>query len=351
MADVPAPAGPSRVIFTPTYRCNLRCETCYLFGRDGLGLVRVKELGLARRRELLAQLAPLRPSLLVVGGETLLDRGSTELLAAAAELGLEVTVCTNGTTLDYHARDVVAAGVHEVRVSLDGPRDVHDLVRGRGIFNSVERGVQTLLEARGGAAPPRVVLAPLVSQFSYERLGELADLAVAWGVDGLFVQHLMFTSRKRAAAHHEAFQALTGSPSRMMTGYEDLFSGTIDLERLKSELRALAGREDIEVRFSPDVPDLDAYYGDLERPFEVERCRFPWRGFRVLPDGGVSPCFGHPDYSVGNLLTDGLEAVWNGPAMQRFRDRLANGLLPGCARCCERDYAHPPERPAAAGRS
>jgi MoaA/NifB/PqqE/SkfB family radical SAM enzyme len=338
--DYPAvPPGPSQVILTPSYRCNLRCETCYLFGKDGLGLVQFKELRLDRRRELLEMLAPYSPALTVVGGESLMDRPSTRLLEMAVELGFEVTVCTNGTTLAAFAPAVVEAGVAVLRVSLDGPQDVHDAVRGAGIFKSVERGVKAVVAARGAAARPRIVLAPLISEFSLGRLHEVADLAVEWGVDGVVVQHLMFSSRERAADHQRVFGEFTGSSSRMMTGFENLFANPVDLDRLVDELESLLARDDIAVSLTPEVGDVRAYYQSLDHTFPSERCSFPWRGFRVLPDGGVSPCFAHPDYSVGNLLDEGLDGVWRGERMQAFRDQLeTGGLFPGCARCCERDY-------------
>lgn len=69
------------------------------------------------------------------------------------------------------------------------------------------------------------------------------------------------------------------------------------------------------------------------------RCREPWRGgLVVLEDGRVTVCCVDHDgvLSVGDVRTQSLRSIWNGPAMRAFRKAHATGDLPPlCASCSE----------------
>ncbi len=69
------------------------------------------------------------------------------------------------------------------------------------------------------------------------------------------------------------------------------------------------------------------------------RCREPWRGgLVVLQDGSVTVCCVDHDgeLTCGNVKTDRLRDLWNGPALRELRRRHVHGDLPPvCARCTE----------------
>ena len=53
----------------------------------------------------------------------------------------------------------------------------------------------------------------------------------------------------------------------------------------------------------------------------------------VLPNGDVTTCMLFPEFAVGNLHDDGLDAIWNGPIAMRTREILSRDLTPICSRC------------------
>ena len=115
-----------------TYRCNLRCKHCYFYNWQENKC----ELGDA---EMLAFLRALRaehdPRICIfLGGEPLLRR---ELLLKAVELFPVSWVATNGTLPLPDFPDNVV-----LFVSLDGPKEVNDAIRGQGVYRRVKENLK-----------------------------------------------------------------------------------------------------------------------------------------------------------------------------------------------------------------
>ncbi|MBM4283730.1 MAG: radical SAM protein [Deltaproteobacteria bacterium] len=152
---------PALISLNPTRRCNLRCRMCFQYRReseipdtlawyhadqelplsawvnllDEVAAWRLRQSGphgppLPPWSRLLDRLATWRPVVYVTGGEPLLYPQVVELLAAARSRRLLVHLQTNGTLLAGAAPDLASLGLQMVSVSLDGPPEVHDRIRG-----------------------------------------------------------------------------------------------------------------------------------------------------------------------------------------------------------------------------
>ncbi|MCA1960433.1 MAG: radical SAM protein [Desulfomonile sp.] len=113
-----------------THRCNLRCMHCPYWKRNG------EELDFGGVIATLDGLRRLGVRILILeGGEPLLWRdrhyGITDVITAARQRFPSVCITTNGT-LPW---DGLPAD--RIWVSLDGPRAVHDEIRGEGVFDRV----------------------------------------------------------------------------------------------------------------------------------------------------------------------------------------------------------------------
>jgi cyclic pyranopterin phosphate synthase len=106
-----------------TDRCNFRCTYCMpraVFDADYQFLPHAAILSF----EEIARLAGVFVGLGVrkirlTGGEPLLRKGVPGLVAMLAPLGADLTLTTNGSTLVKHARELKAAGLARITVSLD----------------------------------------------------------------------------------------------------------------------------------------------------------------------------------------------------------------------------------------
>jgi MoaA/NifB/PqqE/SkfB family radical SAM enzyme len=346
---------PTNLSIVLSMRCNLACVMCrQIRGPEEGAVARSwydfrRELPLEVWVSLLDQVASFRPWLFVTGGEPLLYPRFKEFVEEARKRRLLVHLQTNGTLLAGVADFVVSMGVAAVNISLDGPPDIHDRVRGKaGTFQRVQDGVEALLEARKRLKSPGPIISFnfTISKTNLQWLEEIVPLAVRLNADCIQIQHTMFDSPENVAKHNAFFTAERvrelgleiDLPSISEDEYYQNELGPQDLPRLAAGLekaRAQAkGR--IKLHFMPGIPPhlLQPYYCDLNHPF-IQGCDHLWKTARILSDGTLSPCL---NIVMGNIAEQPFMDLWNGPRMQRLRGLVADRLLPGCARCCQRHY-------------
>jgi MoaA/NifB/PqqE/SkfB family radical SAM enzyme len=338
-----------------TRRCNLKCVMCEQHRHDpgptGLPWYDPRrELPLSAWVDLLDQVAAFRPRLYLTGGEPTLYPQFGAFLTEAKRRGFVVHLQTNGTLLDRVADSLVAQGVEMVTVSLDGPLEVHDAIRGQaGAFQKTCEGIKALAAERDRQRSPGpiILINSVISKASLPTLNQLVPLAHGLGADILQIQHTIFNTAANVQRHNRAlspeFAAKAGldlAPPSIPEGeyYESEITpadlpGLFDQVR---EVRRLAkGR--LKLLFLPNLPldRITPYYLDLAHPFPPV-CKAPWKGCRILPDGTVSPCL---HLVAGNITAQPFPEIWNGPKMRSFRQIISRRLFPGCVRCCSRSFA------------
>jgi len=135
-----------------TFRCNLRCVHCYcnLPALDREAMKR--ELSLGEVVDILDQLAEEGCLwLLFTGGEPLIRKDFTDILASAKKKGFLITLFTNGTLVTQEKADCLAEwSPLAIEISIYGASsETHDRITGvHGSYRDTLRGIELLL-ARG----------------------------------------------------------------------------------------------------------------------------------------------------------------------------------------------------------
>ena len=126
---------PSFLVFFVTSRCNLRCGHCLLHGLPAAGAPEDEELTLDEITRIVGTLPSLR-TLSFTGGEPFLreDLGRIAEAFIRARKVQRVILVTNGWFVDrvlQTASGLLATEVPRlaIRVSLDGPSEIHDRIR------------------------------------------------------------------------------------------------------------------------------------------------------------------------------------------------------------------------------
>jgi radical SAM protein with 4Fe4S-binding SPASM domain len=163
------------VIWELTLACNLRCGHC----GSRAGRARRNELSTDECLDIVRQLAARGTrEVSLIGGEAYLRRDWLIIIKAITAAGMHCGMQTGGRALtEEKIRQAVDAGLRTIGVSIDGPPDVHDKLR--GVVGSHERALQALRFAvKAGIAPG---VNTQINALSKPHLREIFDTIVANG--------------------------------------------------------------------------------------------------------------------------------------------------------------------------
>jgi MoaA/NifB/PqqE/SkfB family radical SAM enzyme len=266
-------------------------------------------------------------NVVLTGGEPLMHSDIGGLCRILKDAGVAVTVLTSGILLTPKAA-LLAPLVDEMIVSLDGPREVHDALRGvPGGFDRIAAGVAALAAVRPSL--------PVSGRCTVQK-GNFRHLSATVGAaKTLGLRRISFLAVDVAS---DAFNRPGG---RGETPAPALALSSEELPVLERLLDDLAGRHaaDFESGFIEESPrklrerilgHFAAVAGGA--PFPPSKCNAPWVSAVLEAGGSVRPCFFHPPF--GTIAPGGsLEELVNAPDARAFREALDVSTNPVCVRC------------------
>ncbi len=179
------PLGSLRVSVTD--RCNLRCEYC-MPEREYVWLPRAEVLTFEEIA--LAVEAFGVPRVRLTGGEPLLRRDLSRLVALLASSGKlsDLALTTNGVLLAEQARDLRAAGLHRLTVSLDTlrPERFEALTR----FDRLGRVLEGIEEAAREGFSPIKIDTVVVRGVNDDEILALLDFGRGIGAEVRFIEYM-----------------------------------------------------------------------------------------------------------------------------------------------------------------
>lgn len=312
------PETPTRVVLDVTRRCNLRCAMCKTWDVEPGHELLPAEIG-----AILAQM-PRLTWLDITGGEPFLRRDVDALFDAVLASTPALRVLhypTNGWFVERVARTTarLAAARPEVEiivtVSLDGPAEVHDRVRGRE--GSFARALATFKALR---ALPGVstYVGTTVTPFNAEYVEELGRV-LAREVPG-FAPTEWHWNWLQISAH---------------------FFDNADLAQLPAVHTGNLVRHHLARRGAPrslvDLMEL-AFLLNLEFYRRGEPTGIVCQSLRstafISPEGELYPCHVY-DRKLGSLRGADVQKVWASPEVTRARGDIEKLACGGCFTPCE----------------
>jgi MoaA/NifB/PqqE/SkfB family radical SAM enzyme len=307
------------LILYPHSRCNCRCVMCDIWK---VGTAR--ELSVSDIERHAADLESLGVRRVVFsGGEPLMHSDLFRLAAVLRPSGVTTTLLTSGLLLKKNAASI-AASMDEVIVSLDGPREVHNRIRGIArAFELLESGIQAL---RDESAVLPVAARCTVQRLNHDRLCDTVETAAELGLNSISFLAADLTSA--------AFNRPDGWGEERT---REVALAAPETDRLEREIEMLIAGLPRRTGFVLESPEklrritlhFRAHLG-LAEPV-APRCNAPWVSAVIEADGTVRPCFFHR--RIGRIGRRSLRQVLNGPEGLAFRSSLDVARDPVCRRC------------------
>jgi MoaA/NifB/PqqE/SkfB family radical SAM enzyme len=333
---------PKTISFTITNNCNLRCKMCGQWSEQGY-IENSKET--LRNRMQLSDWKRLADevsrnnisSLLIRGGEPFLFPGIIELLEYINRKGIFISIDTNGSMLDRYAADLVRIGGIHITISVDGPAEIHDEVRGmKGCFGKIKEGVARLIEAEKSTG--RCISKSIcftISPYSLKGLGSMPDVARALSIGTLVVVPFNYISSELGLRYESELMENFGRRAFSWEGFHHDSSG-IDFGEFLAERKKYLDRLGSIKEYPYKVLSENEYRTWFQDPslwVGSMECMNIERLIDIQPDGSANFCVDNPDYSLGNVREAAIEELWNSVEAENFRKYRRRNPLAVCYRC------------------
>jgi len=336
---------PLRIAVAVNSVCNMRCAMCDI-GQHQEDLefyknVRGRETALSFEvfKGLIDEVKRFRPMIAFNLVEPLLRKDIDAFVHYVKKIGLNCSITTNGYLLEKLATMFVKDGINVINVSIDGPPEIHNKIRGvNDSFQKAYKGIKKLIDVRKqfNQKLPKIIIGYTISNYNSHCLDETAGIFKDLGVDGMIFVHLNFITEKMAKAHNEMFgHVCKVAPSSVSV----IDPENMNVSELQKQIKLVKRNYSKTFAvFTPDIATLNeirTYYNNPEIVVSKVKCSILWRNAQILANGDVVPgsrCF---DIVMGNICRDNFVKIWNSSIIRNFRKEFRKiGATPACSRCC-----------------
>jgi radical SAM protein with 4Fe4S-binding SPASM domain len=294
------PSAPYRMDLALTYRCNNDCAHCYNVRPPspvGRGAGGEGELSTDEWKRVLDRTWELGiPHIIFTGGEPTLRSDLPELVAYAQAKGQVTGLNTNARRLSdpRFVQQLVDAGLDHVQITVEShDSEIHDhLVCAKGAWKQTIAGLQNVLATRLYVMTNTTLL-----QENSPSLAATLDFLATQGVPTIGLNALIYSGRGANVG--------TGLPESALTPL-------LEIARTKTEA---AGQ-----RLIWYTPTEYCRFDPMQLELGVKGCTAALYNMCVEPNGDVLPCQSYY-HSLGNLLTDAWDSIWNHDLSIQLRER------------------------------
>ena len=322
-----------------TYACNCDCKMCIQrepYRKDFMKHF-PSEMKLEDWIYVIDQLEPYRDNIdyvYLAGGEPLLVPYILDLIKYIKKKRYICTVNTKGRMLMQYADDIILSGVDIIILSVDGCKDIHDLIRKRsGGYDELVFAIREINSKR--KFRPRIFVNCVIQEDNIEQLEQWVEEMQNLHVDQIYLHLQTFVSSNMAAAYEKDMKEKFAIEAFAHKGA--VCSPSMDINKIRAVCLKLKDKN-IHMLHDIEKVNLENYYNYPDRPFRLPimtKCFAANNVLEIMPDGSVITCHDFPDYIVGNVRNEKLLEIWNGEKMQKFRRYVTTErLLPICQRCC-----------------
>lgn len=234
-----------------TNNCNERCKHCYMYAGD----IKIEEMSSEVWKKVLSKYKECGgQGVTFTGGEVTVYKGFESVLRHAHELGLNVTVLTNGILWDDASITRCGSYIDEVQISIDGyDRESYYKVRQ---FDGFDKAITTLMAFSEAGVRASMAVTPLYDNlekfvekfepFAKTIIEDYPDIYIRFNLELLDGRDIQTTKSKNA----EYRKTIRGLVERL---YPDYYLETFSLNYKGHTIRKNCGFGEIAIAANGDV--------------------------------------------------------------------------------------------------
>ena len=290
-----------------THRCNLRCKYCYITA----GQEMENELTTEEIFNFIDQFHEMggdNQTIAISGGEPLMREDFWDIVAHAQKYDISLIMATNGILVDEEMAERIKNNFCSVQVSLDGPREIHDEMRGKGSYDAAIKAIENFVNA--GINP---YINAVVTNKNCNELDHLVRVANKYGLASVKSPPLMAIGK--------------GENSSQPTVLE-LLNAWWDIDKTSRELNSDVPLDNKKSAAGPVITK----YG--------YNCGAAINSISLDSDGSIYPCQASqlPEFLAGNIREDSLQNIWDNSSVFHEWRKTSVETIEECSDCEWRYY-------------
>ena len=287
-------SAPLRMDLALTFKCQNDCIHCYAGGPH-----ETPELSTVQWKSVIDKLSEIGIFILTfTGGEPTLREDLPELLLYAQNKGMVTGLISNGRKLKDKAyvNLLEKSGLDFVQVTLESQKsEIHDkMTNAKGSWRETIEGIKNAVQSQ-----IYVSTNTTLSKNNIDDFLSTIDFIKSLGVDAFGCNSLIYSGK-----------ATDASPEFALS--------TEDLKTLLPRIRNKA--QMIGLKFLWYTPTQYCNFDPVSLGLGVKSCTAAMINACIGPNGDVYPCQSYFE-SLGNILAEPWEKIWNHPLAERIRRR------------------------------
>lgn len=252
------------------------------------------------------------PHIIMWGGEPLVCPYFDELVFFLKEQGFTLGMITNGVLLDKHM-EICKSSFKKIYVSIDGPKDVHNQIRGEGVFERVMTNVGELSKSDVCVSVSSVLSPALLG-----RLDEFVEIIESSGADELLLQNYIRVSEDEAIKYKKWMKDSFCIDATEIDSWVTELPLEYEAEKEQAIDRIKVRENKIPVHYLPHVS------GECVCVSANKHIHVSW-------NGNVLYCTDFYDFSAGNVKKNHIDEIFNNEISEVYRKEVTNN--PTCKHC------------------
>ena len=296
---------PHSLIFKITSGCNLRCKHCFFHDNDNL-YVTDNDLS---EEELFNYLKFFVEDVNIIccsltGGEIFTTPYLMRFVEYLKSKNIFVELLSNGTNIKpddvKRLSEILNPKTDSVQISLEGPEDVNDFIRGKGVFQKAANSIKLLT-----ASNINVYVSMTMNSLNADKIDEMYDICRELKVKQLNIGRMVICNDLQKDLYPNTDDIIM-SFARAIKKYRKYKDTVIKIRALKNYdfIMYDYARNYIENILEKEKPKL------LETNLH---CRPKGGQVALFPNGNISLCYDcdNENMIIGNIKKQSFYEIWN----------------------------------------